>query len=98
MGEGWGEGSGVIPQLAVLSLRPQSSDEFVFANRQGQSIRVAVPWREVRQLLRYGPTNYLATPGDPFIVVEGKLSSLGWPSRLRVNQVALAPDGALFVA
>ena len=59
---------------------------------------VPAPWRSVRQLICGAGTNYLATADDAFLVVDGKLSSLAWPGRSAVNQIALAPDGALWLA
>lgn len=79
------------------TLRPAAS-EFAFANRNGQTTKVAVPWREVTQLIRHAERIYLATPSDPFLVADGKLSSLGWPSRYRVNQIAVSPEGSLALA
>ncbi len=72
--------------------------EFAFADGELKTVRVALPWKEVRQLIRFGTTNFIATPGDPYAVVDGKLSSLGWPGRYRVNQIAVASDGKLIIA
>jgi hypothetical protein len=80
------------------TLTPRAEGQFVFADAKGQPVTVAVPWGDVRQLARFGATNFLATPADPFMVVDGKLSSLGWPSRFRVNQIALSPEGTVLVA
>jgi hypothetical protein len=59
---------------------------------------VPLPWRDVRQILRTDDITYLATPADPFIVANGKLSSLNWPSRFRVQQIAVSAEGGLFLA
>lgn len=72
--------------------------EFAFADEERRTVRVALPWKEVHQLIRFGTTNFIATPGDPYSVVDGKLSSMGWPSRYRVNQIVVAPDGKLIIA
>ena len=82
----------------VAALAAPSEDEFVLAGADGQPIAVALPWREVRQILRRGAETWIATPADPFAVVNGRAESLGWPSRYRVNQIAVADDGTLFVA
>src|SRR5271157_3452919 len=38
-------------------LRPRDDRRFVFAGQQGQPLEAAIPWREVRQVLRAGATN-----------------------------------------
>jgi len=76
----------------------QSDNQFPIAGTDGQLITVPLPWREVRQVLRADSRLWIATSADPFEVVEGKLQSPGWPSKYRVNQIALAPDGTLWVA
>src|SRR5262249_46466972 len=82
-----------------VALRSPSEQNFVFPNSKGDRIEVPVPWRDVRQLLRYGATNFLTTTTNVFAVVDGKLSSLQWPGKfLPINQIALAPDGVLHVA
>jgi hypothetical protein len=80
-----------------VELAPRRDGEFVFADASGQPVTVPLRGSDVRQLIRFGTTNFLATPDDLHMVVNGKLSSLGWPSRQAVNQIALSPEGALFV-
>ena len=80
------------------ALSPANANEFTFPDSDGKLVRIPIPWADVRQIIRHGASNYIVTPSDPFLVFEGKLSSLGWPSRYRVNQVAVSPDGALVVA
>ena len=80
-----------------LALRP-TTREFIIPDANGTAIKVPVPWKDVIQLIRSGDTIFLATSRDPFSVINGKLSSLGWPSRYRVNQIAVAPDGNLALA
>lgn len=84
------------PEVAALAARNES--EFIFPDASGQPVTVALRWSDVFQLIRFGPTNFIATAGDPYIVERGKLSSMGWPSRYRVNQIAVAPDGSLALA
>ncbi|HYF37672.1 MAG TPA: hypothetical protein VD994_20390 [Prosthecobacter sp.] len=79
------------------ALAPQSAAEFAFADANGRAARVPLAWRDVIQVLRAGERTFLATAADPFLVVDGQLSSLGWPSRFRVNQIAVAPGGELLV-
>jgi hypothetical protein len=80
------------------ALTPKSTDEFVFADAAGRAVTVALPAAKVKQLVRAGEVTWLVTDEDPFEVRAGKLSSVGWPSRHRVNQVAVAPDSTLWVA
>ncbi len=78
-------------------LSPRGAAEFVLPGN-AEAVRLPVSWGDVRQIIRQGTTTYLATPADPLVVADGKLSSLLWPSRYRVNQIALAPDGRLWLA
>ncbi len=80
------------------SLVSRSEAEFVFPDNAGKPVIVALPWREVRQLLRRNSTAWITTTSDLFTLVNGQLRSLGWPSKYRVHQVAAGPDGVLFVA
>src|ERR1017187_2597997 len=64
-------------------LRPQNDSQFVFAGQQGQPLEATIPWREVRQILRAGATNWVASPRLCLAVREGGDSvSLPWPERL----------------
>ncbi len=75
-----------------------ASDQFVLADSQGKAIAVAVPGKEVRQILRRGGQLYLVTADEPFRVTNGRAESLGWDRRNQIRQVAIAPDGSLVVA
>jgi hypothetical protein len=83
---------------AVSALQQQDEARFVYDDGSGGALSVAVPWREVNQLLRRGRETWLATPVDPYRVVDGEARTVGWPSRYRVNQIALGSDGTLWVA
>ena len=80
------------------ALTPRTEQEFSFADAKGQRLEVRLPWRGIRQLLRFGPTQVLASSNEVFAVVDGKLTSRRWPSRLRVNQIAISAGGVLHVA
>ena len=41
-------------------LKPGSDTQFTFADSKGQPAQAPLPWREVRQVLRAGATNYVA--------------------------------------
>jgi hypothetical protein len=81
------------------ALRPQNDSRFVFAGQQGQPLEAAIPWREVRQVLRAGATNWVVSPHLCLAVREGGDSlALTWPERLVVRQMALSPRGVLHAA
>ncbi len=80
------------------ALRSPNAEAFVFADENGQPVQVPLPWRDVRQVLRFNTTQFIGTPADPYRVTGRTLSSLGWPSRFRVHQIAVSPDGRLLVA
>lgn len=82
-----------IPELAA-----SQSAEFVLPDLQGRPLRIDVPWAEVIQIVRQGPTNWIATAKDPYLVIDGRASTIGWPSRWEVRQLALDTDGSLLVA
>jgi hypothetical protein len=81
------------------ALKPGSETQFTFADSKGQPAQVPLPWREVRQVLRAGTTNFVAGTHACFAVPEGGESvSLGWPESLTVRQMAVSPDGVLHLA
>jgi len=80
------------------TLRCASADTFVFPDAAAKPTTVALPWRDVRQVLRHGAQTWIATETNLYAVTNGQLQSLGWPSRHRVHQIAAAPDGTLWVA
>jgi hypothetical protein len=75
-----------------------SDQQFVVPDVTGQARTVSVPWREVRQIVRQDNRLWLATEADPFEVRDGQARTLGWPSRFRVNQIAVSPEGEVWVA
>jgi len=82
----------------IPDLKSGSPDEFVVPDVRGTPARVALPWADVRQVLRHAEQVWVATPADPFVIANGRAQSLGWPSKFRVNQIAAAPDGTLWAA
>src|SRR5262249_49967181 len=60
----------------------RSEGQFTFPDLKGQAIKVSLPWKSIRQLIRFGPTNFLATDENLFAVVNGQPSSLGWTGRV----------------
>ena len=81
----------------IESLAPNGDEQFAFADARGQRAEVRVPWRDVRQVVRFGTTNFISA-GELFAAVGGKLISLGWDRGMLVNQIAASGDGALYVA
>ena len=84
--------------IVQTALKPATENQFVFDDELGRIIRVELPWREVRQLVRAGPGTYLATQARIFHVSHGKLDRLPWPEDQQVNQIALDPSGKVYVA
>jgi len=81
------------------ALKPQHDRQFVFASQQGQPLEAAIPWREVRQIMRSGATNWVASPHLCFQVSEGgDTVSLPWPKSMEIRQIALSPHSILHLA
>jgi hypothetical protein len=80
------------------ALKPGGDTQFTFADSKGLPVQVAVPWREVRQLVRAGGTNFVAGAHACLAVPEGgEPIPVGWPENLTVRQMAISPDGVLHV-
>jgi hypothetical protein len=80
-------------------LRQRDDSRFVFAGQRGQLLEAAVPWSEVRQILRAGTTNWVVTSHRCLAVLEsGEGVSLPWPERLLIRQIAISPRGVLHAA
>jgi hypothetical protein len=82
----------------MAGLVAQSENEFIVADSTDRPVNLSIPWREVRQVLRSKTNLWVATQSVPFAVVNGRAQSLEWPGKYRVNQLAVAPDGTLWVA
>lgn len=80
------------------AVAPCAADEFRFLDDGGQAVRVGVPWKAVRQLLRDGPRQFLATEREILQVTGERSEPLPWPITSQIHQLALAPDRALWVA
>lgn len=84
---------------AEPGLDPTGADEFRMADSTGAGVTVKVPWASVRQVLRRGTVQWVVTESDPVEVRPGRPARwMGWPSRMRIQQAAVAPDGRLWVA
>jgi hypothetical protein len=83
------------PMTAVPVCGP---DEFRFLNDRGVPVRVEVPWVSVRQLLRDGPRQWVATEREIFQVTGERGERMVWPTPLKINQLATGPDHLLWAA
>jgi len=80
-------------------LKPGTDALFAYADGKGLPVKAPVPWREVRQLLRGGATNFVVGAHACFAVPEGgQPVSLGWPDHLALRQAALPSNGVLHAA
>jgi hypothetical protein len=81
------------------ALRPRDDGRFVFAGQRGQPLEAAIPWREVRQILRARATNWVVGAHLCIGVGEGGESvSLALPGGMALRQMALSPGGILHAA
>jgi hypothetical protein len=79
--------------------KQQNDNRFVLAGLQGQPLEAAIPWRDVRQILRAGATNWVLGPRLCLEVREsGESASLPWPDHLLIRQLAISPLGVLHAA
>jgi len=86
-------------QWAPLPGFPESGPgEFHFPDAAGRPVRVPLSGAEVKQIVRFGSTNYLVTAQDPYRQTAAGFTSLNWPSRFAVNQLAVAPTGEPWLA
>src|SRR5439155_441117 len=69
--------------------------QFSFPDASGKRIDVPMAWREVRQILRFGETNFVCGV-EPWQVIQGKPILLGWERSGPVNQIAISPEGELY--
>ncbi|HEV2209190.1 MAG TPA: hypothetical protein VG167_10475 [Verrucomicrobiae bacterium] len=78
----------------------QAADEsFVFPGNQNLRAQVALPWREVRQVMRRGATTWVATAHACFeLAGSGPAISLNWPADFELRQLALSPAGKVYAA
>lgn len=81
------------------ALKQTNDGQFVFAGQRGQPLEADIPWREVRQILRAGTTNWVMSSNHCLIVIEGNGSAvLALPKGLLLRQMALSPGGVLHAA
>lgn len=82
----------------IPELKSTFPGEFVVADTEGAPLHVAVPWADVRQMVRQGTNLWVATVADAWWVASGRTRSLQWPGNHRLRQIAVGPDGTLWVA
>ena len=83
---------------AVPELKSVGTAEFIVPDAGGTAVRLALPWADVRQVLRQREALWVATEADAYRVTNGRAQSLRWPTPYRIRQLAAAPDGRLWVA
>ena len=50
----------MLDRLALKILKPATDAQFSYADSKGLPAQAPFPWREVRQVLRAGATNFVA--------------------------------------
>ena len=87
---------------AQWDVRPEltaaDANEFVFADSAKRQVRVKTPWSGVRQVLRKGEINFVATETSIVVVEGGKQTQWEAPEGGTINQSALDPEGVMHVA
>jgi hypothetical protein len=76
----------------------RQTDDFEFSDAEGKPVLVKARRGEVKQLLRFGATNFLATTKEVYSVAGGRTQLLALPEGQKVNQLAVSRDGKLFLA
>jgi hypothetical protein len=80
-------------------LKPPNERRFVFPGQKGQRLEAGIPWREVRQIMREGTTNWVISSHLCLGVREdGETFSLSWPENAALRQIAISPRGTLYAA
>jgi hypothetical protein len=80
-------------------LKSQASSSFTFAGGRGEPVTVPLAGREVRQILRFGITNFLGTANGLFASFDARLDSLSRPLNAgEIRQFAVASNGDIFAA
>ena len=84
---------------ANTALKPGTDAQFSYADSKGVPAKAPLRWREVRQVLRGGATNFVAGAHACLSIPEGgEPVSLSWPETLTIRQIAVSPDGVVHVA
>ena len=84
---------------ANTALAAKDAATFVFAGPAGRPMTVPIPWREVRQIVRAGLTNIVASASQAFAVLaDGRAAPLSWPPGERLNELAVSPEGVVHAA
>lgn len=81
-----------------IDLAPQTRDEFKLPDDSGQVVRLALPWSQVREVLRLSTSVLVATSNRIYRVADGQAAPLDWPIAERIQQVAGSASGRVVVA
>ncbi len=79
------------------SLSPRNETQFTFTDAKGQKVETPVPWREVKQLLHFGPTTFVCAT-ELVSVKDGRTTPIEWDRGIALSQIAVSPDGVLHAA
>src|SRR6266571_1435836 len=80
------------------ALAASEESRFAFPDASGKRIEALAHWLEIRQIVRFGVTNFISGV-EPLMIVQDKPISLGWERSMgQVNQIAISPEGRLHVA
>ena len=81
---------------------PESgADAFQFPDGNGAGVKVPVPGKDVRQLLRRGEIQYVVTSNEVVRVDASGSTPTGWasaPGTSQPQQLAVSPEGELWLA
>ena len=81
------------------ALKQRDDNRFIFAGQQGQPLEAMIAWRDVRQILRAGDTNFVAGSHLCVTVAESGTASLPpLPANALIRQLALSPRGLVDAA
>ena len=85
--------------LVNAALNQRQADRFVFASLASVPIEAPVPWREIKQLVRAGKTNWLLTAAACLRVSEsGQSFSQPFAAGVTAQQMAISPLGVVHIA
>lgn len=82
----------------LASIPVGTEERFHFPDLAGRALQIPVPAREVRQLFRFGTTNYLITARQLITVSPAGLRSIEIPESGQARQLAVSPQGELWLA
>ncbi len=73
-------------------------DTFPMPVPEGSPVSAAVPWADVRHIVRSGNTLWIATRNSLLTWSGGQTRPVSWPSELEIRQLTVGKDGEVVVA